>query len=295
MTYFQLCGHTVFPELEGCEGKLARARFHMEVLNEEIASAARLDKHAITVEDDPNTSEYVFKVVGLQPSNPDWGYIAGDCIHNLRTVLDHLVYQLAVLAVGNGLTDDEARSCMFPMHDNPDSFKSAAKRRIKLLRPGEQTRIAELQPFNAADPSLWPPMPGYVPGIPHGVPLALGALETLDVIDKHRLVHATWRAAQWFRAEEPPIPLVGSTMFAGSLKDGDEVGRWHYALPRPELPPDIDLHRYFPIGVALGEPTHMQSAIEQLTMLTMAVEVVLAIFRPCIVEGLPALPVSAIE
>jgi len=294
VTYFELCGHTVIPSLDGCEGKLRWAKRHLKALDDQIALAAGLHKHVITVENDPGTSEYVFKVTGLHPSDADWGYLAGDCIHNLRSALDHLVFQLAILALGRDLTDDEARSCMFPIHANADSFKSAAKGRTKLLRSGEQTRIEELQPFNASDTSIWPPRPGYLPGVPAPVPSLLGRLEALDVIDKHRLVHATWRAAEWFNAEQPPIALIGSTTFAGALEDNAEVGRWHYSLPRPELPADMDMDRYFPIGVALGEPPYMSGAVELLGLLVSAVEVVVGAFRPCITAGLPATPVSAL-
>jgi len=291
MTYFQLCGHTVIPTLESPEGKLRRAETHLEAFNSQLTLFYGLREHTITVEDDPSTSEYVFNIHGIEQTDPDWSYLVGDCIHNFRAALDHLVYQLAILALGRDLTEGEARSCLFPIHIDREHWNRG---RIKLLRAGEQARIEELQPFNAADPSLWPPTPGYLPGAPAGVPGLLARLETLEVIDKHRLVHPTWRAAEWFSAVQPPIPLLGSTMFGGALEDGAEVGRWHYDLPRPDLPAEMDVHRYFPIGVALGEAPYMNGAVEQLVWCRDAVRAVIEIFRPCITEGLPALPLSAI-
>lgn len=293
--YFQLTGATAIPTLEGCDGKLGRAKAHLKALDDEIAIVRSLHKHTVFVEDNPSTKEYVFKVRDLQPSDPDWGYIAGDCIHNLRSALDHLVFQLAILGQGRGLTDEEAHSCMFPIFTDRKKFKDASQGRLRLLRPGEQTRITELQPFNAGDPSIWSRGPGrYLPGAPASLPVLLGRLEEFDVIDKHRFVQATWRAAEWFNADTPPIPYAASTMFGGRLEDNAEVGRWRYYPPRPELPSDMDMDRYFPIGVALGEPPYMGSAVEQLTWLSDTVEMVISIFRPCITEGLPALPLSAV-
>jgi hypothetical protein len=291
VTYFQLCGHTVIPTLESPEGKLRRAETHLEVFDSQLTLFYGLHKHTITVEDDPRTSEYVFKVYDIQQTDPDWSYLVGDCIHNLRSALDHLVYQLAILALGRDLTEDEARSCMFPIHIKREQWNRG---RIKLLRPGEQTRIEELQPFNAADSSLWLPTPGYLQGVPALVPSLLGRLETLEVVDKHRLVHATWRAAEWFNAAQPPIPLIGYETIGDALENGAEVGRWHYDLPRPDLPANMDMHRYFPIGVALGDPPFMNGAVELLSSCRDAVAAVIDIFRPCITEGLPALPLSAI-
>jgi|GEM_PF-1937862 len=276
--------------MDGCDGKLRRAKEHLGVLDKQITHFQGLHKHTIFVEDDPRTSEYVFKVRGLQPSDPDWTYIAGDCIHNLRSALDHLVYQLAIVNLGRDLTNEDARSCMFPIYSDPNTFLTSGYRRIKLLRPSEQARITQLQPFNASDPSIWPTMPGYLPGTPHYIPTLLGQLESLEVIDKHRSTHATWRAAQWFDAKPPPIKLLGSTIFAGALENGAEVGRWHYSLPRPELSPDMDMDSHFPIGVALGEPPFMNGVVGQLAMHVGNVEAVLRLFRFCVAKGAPALP-----
>ena len=147
---------TVFPSMEGPDGKLWRAKVHLEVFRDNVSAFKSLHSHTIAVEDDPNTSEYVFKVHGLKPTDPDWGLIAGDCVHNMRTALDHLVFQLAILGQGRNLTDKEAGSCSFPIYDDPSKFPDPSKSGpIKLLRRGEQTRITELQPFNAWDASIW--------------------------------------------------------------------------------------------------------------------------------------------
>ncbi len=288
--------------LEGCEGKLWRAKQHLEVFRDEVTTFTDADSHTITVEDDPNTNEYIFKVSGLRATDPDWAYIVGDCVHNLRTVLDHLVYQLARLGLGRDLTNEEARGCSFPIYTDPEGFARRGKDRIKFLRSGEQTRIAELQPFNAADRSIWPQPIQRGPiissfGIFAPVPSLLGGLADLDNLDKHRSVQPTWRTVSWQDAVtvEKPIRVVGSTTSAGALEDDAEVGRWHYMPPRPELPADMDMNIYFPLGVSLGEPPQLDSAIGILDGLTASVEIVLALFKPCITDGAPALPIAAIQ
>lgn len=293
--YFQVFQHSLIPTLEGPEGKLGRAKRHVEAFKEQVAALEAADHHSIIVEDDPNTSEYVFKVTGLQPTNDDWGYIVGDSIHNLRAVLDHLVYQLAILNHGRDLTEEEARSCTFPVYDDPSKFPNPSKGGpIHLLRLGEQTRITELQPFNAQDPSIWKPAPGYLPTTPAHIPSLLAQLARLDNIDKHRLVHATWRAVSWVDVREPPVPFRRSTTYLGTLEDSAEIGRWRYDLPRPDLPADMNMNSYFPIGITLGDPPHINGAVELLEWMTNAVAVVIEIFRPCITEGLPPLALSLV-
>jgi hypothetical protein len=286
------------PSAESFDGKLRWAKKHLEAFRKEATAIADQRSHRVEVKDNPSTEEYIFTVHGLPTVNPDWGYLVGDCIHNLRSALDHLVLQLAILGQGGRqLTDREAFSCSFPIHTKPESFPDPSKSGpIKLLRAGERTRITELQPFSAWDPSIW----GSTPHIPFGrmqparIPSALARLQTLDNTDKHRTVHPTWRFVSWFAAAPPPIPLIGSSTFAGPLENETEVGRWHYHTPRPELPPDMDMNRHFPIGIALGEPPFMASAIELLGWQTAAVEIVLNLFRPCVERGDAPLPVSVI-
>jgi hypothetical protein len=91
------------------------------------------------------------------------GLIIGDCVHNLRACLDHLAYQLAILGKGGVLDEQEARSVTFPIYTKPETFRNN-KRRIGLLRPQEQTRMEELQPYNASETSIWGPFP-YVPAL----------------------------------------------------------------------------------------------------------------------------------
>src|ERR1039458_2062500 len=122
------------------------------------------------------------------------------------------------------------------MVTSPDKFRDVAKSRIGLLRQDERTRITELQPFNAKDASIWAPDPGRIPVkliATVTLPEFLQRLETLDVIDKHRLVHATWRSFQGIDAPNPPIRIRRALLNGGPLDDNAEVGRWHYADPRP--------------------------------------------------------------
>jgi hypothetical protein len=280
--------------VEGPDGKLWRAKQYLVDLREEVPRRRGITPHTITVEDNPDASEYIFEVFGLQETDPTWGYQFGDCIHNARSALDHLVYQLAVLNLGRDLTEKEARSCQFPVFDNPDYFKDTGVANIRLLRVGERTRITELQPFNAGDGSIW----GNTPFVnfrmhPAPQPTMLQRVVDLDNIDKHRLVHPTWYAARWIGGDPVPAPFEPYSINHGRLEDGAELGRWRYPKPRPELPAEMDMNRYFPIGISLGEP-FMFDAIELLGWCIETVEWVIGLFRPCFADGSVSLPVTTL-
>jgi hypothetical protein len=56
----------------------------------------------------------------------------------------------------------------------------------------------------------------------------------------------------------------------------------------------MDMNSYFPIGVGLGEPPFMHSAVDTLAGLVDAVEIILKVFRPCLESGDPPMPLAGL-
>jgi hypothetical protein len=293
--------HYAAPSLDSCQGKLGRANEHLQTLRNEIGPFESQHAHTITVEHDADAPQYIFKVHGIAQPKPEWAYIAGDCIHNLRSALDHLVYQLSILGQGGRhLSIKEETRCAFPIESNPDEFTQNGERRIQLLRVGERTRIKELQPFNASDMSIWGPIPDIQEpsrSEPARIPTLLNHLAHLDNIDKHRRVNTTWQSALWYAHADPPEPFGQSSVTAASLLDDAEIGRWGYQGAKPEIPTNLDLKSYFPICIAIGEPSaaYGYGALDLLTWCEAAVERIIDFFRPCVATGSPALPVTDLD
>src|SRR5262245_23363930 len=89
----------------------------------------------------------------------------GDTVHNLRSALDHLAWQL-VEANGGAPTDKTA----FPMSNSADAFESARGRQMKGIASDAQELIRSVQAYHSY----------------HNRHLA--ALAALDNVDKHRLL-----------------------------------------------------------------------------------------------------------
>jgi hypothetical protein len=95
-------------------------------------------------------------------------------------------------------------------------------------------------------------------------------------------------------AQSPPNPpFAGSSISGLPLEDEAEIGRWKYGTPKPELPADMDMNRYFPLTIALGEPPIIYGAADVLDQLADTVGIVLELFRPCIEVGAAPLPLSS--
>jgi hypothetical protein len=284
----------VVPTLTGCEDKLRWGQKHLKLLRDEIASLAKSDLYKLRAERNDSASEYIFRIKAV-PRPPDhWGLLFGDGVHNLRSALDHLIVQLAVLGQQRDLTDAEMQSCQFPVVSRPEDW-NRNERKIALLRSGEQTRIRELQPFTTSDLSIWGTGSGTTRGFPAPFPMLLRRLHDIDITDKHRFVHPTWEAI----TNPGPLPdlpgLKSGSTTADSLVLDAEVGRWFFDGPLPDLPDNMDVESYFPIGVAFEKPTFFNPLAELSERLELAVGQILELFRPSIESGDPPLPVTTMS
>src|SRR5438046_716882 len=88
----------IAPELEGLRWKLRRAVDHftdLDVAVGEVLDSSQPD--ALEPTEVQPDGQLIFKVGKQRPLDPRITLIVGDCIHNTRSVLDHLVAQLAML------------------------------------------------------------------------------------------------------------------------------------------------------------------------------------------------------
>jgi hypothetical protein len=104
-----------------------------------------------------------------EPSPLHLGVIVGDFLHNLRCVLDHLVWQLVEL---NG--QEPTRQNQFPIFDSPEAYEKAAGRYLRGVAPDHMALIETFQPYHLG---------------PNAAYHSLAVLRELSNIDKHRFVH----------------------------------------------------------------------------------------------------------
>lgn len=135
--------------LLGCRLKLQGAWRHRQALRAEL--------EAFLAKADP------------EPSPLHLGVIVGDFLHNLRCVLDHLVWQLVKL---NGQKPGEYNQ--FPICDTRKNYKEKAGRYLRGLATEHSLLIEEFQPYHRGSDAA----SHY-----------LAVLRDLSNIDKHRFVH----------------------------------------------------------------------------------------------------------
>ncbi len=154
------------PNLIGCRAKIDWAQRHFNTLERYIADFFARHKYTISVEPGGEGHRYLARLIDA-PTIPaiEWALLIGDCVHNLRSALDYIAWELAGADPADGKT-------MFPIYLTRDGYRANFKKRIRRLPREAQTLIEQLQPYNTPDPprsTAW-------------------TLQALDVADKHKLL-----------------------------------------------------------------------------------------------------------
>jgi hypothetical protein len=107
--------------------------------------------------------------------------VVGDCLHNLRSALDNLAFELALANKGTKMSKSIANDSQFPIFRTKDGFDKKGKPMIRGIHADAKTIIERLQPYNRKNlpittSSLW-------------------WLRELSNSDKHRLPHLAVAAA----------------------------------------------------------------------------------------------------
>lgn len=179
------------PTLEGVALKLLRAGHHFDSLREVCDKSIKESAGEPFVK---REGEWEVLRVPVREF-PSWASIvSGDYVHNLRSALDHLAWQLVKVS---GAKPGPWTS--FPTYGDKDDFIRDVQQRAKKRGPGPLegidphgpiwALIESYQPYNNTKLPPWLPtdMPerdSWKPRLTH-----LGILNALNNIDKHRTIH----------------------------------------------------------------------------------------------------------
>lgn len=171
----------------GVRLKLARAQDQIEGLQSD--TLAFVDTHPYTagLHFDRDARELTFSVQVKELPPTMWGVRIGEIIHNLRSALDHIVWELVVLKTG---APPRTKQNQFPVFDTESGFNDRGVGKF-LVHVGTDAidLIRSEQPFSTGEKALSP----------------LWHLKELSDVDKHRTLHVTGSMVQAFSAKLPPL------------------------------------------------------------------------------------------
>jgi len=227
--------------------KVERAKKHLRDLAAEVLSL----QHTTILTPDPNTSIAPHPITLLHPNKfqrvPTLSFdvlsMAGDVVHNLRSALDHLAYQLVLVGSPNATP---TRRIEFPIAETETKYKTEKAGKVQGMRADAIEAIDRLKPYKGGNDALW-------------------RIHELDNIDKHRtlftVAHDFLFTSHWFdgayllKAENP-----------------------HFAGVEPSVEQDVQVEIERAVGQA--EVTQANALLPSLHELVNFVEGLILGFKP---------------
>lgn len=203
--------------------KIKRAKKHLAELEAAAETYRDSYTHVAAAEENPKFAQGQPQLRKLPIIHFDMLAIAGDVLQNLRSSLDHLIYQLALVA--NPDTDERVlQTVSFPIGKSLQRYESLRGRKIKgVIEPRAVEFIDRLKPYKGGNDALW-------------------RLHEANNIDKHRRLISIgvngvlcdgdgFDGYYWLKAENPSFTNLHFTerQQNAQLGVGESVGQPHVA------------------------------------------------------------------
>jgi hypothetical protein len=239
-------------ELAGVLAKLDRADEHVEEIHREVARFLYGKPYEAVLDYDAESVAWIVRMRIHREIPLRIATITGDCVHNLRSALDQLVYALVEKAGGK-----PTKRTRFPIFTTQTKWADGHAAHTKGLSAPMLAEVDALQPYHgghkASHPSLHP-------------------LHLLDVYwnwDKHNVLLPTWGSFEGLRdLLYSPNDDCGEWVSQSSLpwgqdvQDGTEIFRVTFRNPGPS--PEMEMHRQVSFDISLGSGPPLTQRVSEL-------------------------------
>ena len=238
--------------------KMIRAYESLKTLQQVTQGFLEGNPYAVHRQFDPDSREhFITASVDQRAPVEDWSVHIGEAVHNMRSSLDHLAWQLTISASGDppDPLPKDWRRIEFPIFSTQAGWdgKVGWKRKIWGVSPQNRARIERLQPFCC----------GEATATRH----PLWVLHELDNVDKHRSLNIVGAAMSVSHLE---FVGLGSGhvelrhQSTGPFQDGAEMAR--FLIP-PEFHTQVEVNDRYRFDVAFdkGPPAYGGRVIATLT------------------------------
>ena len=225
----------------GSNAKFLRGCEHLEAIRGIVEAWNDVTTYETISEPDPDRAgmvdcvRYVAKIWG--PPFPEISTLLGDCLHNFRGALDHLIWFAS--ACQSGEPPPGPKRIAFPAWDDRDTYKAKG---LHAVSPKVRAVVEMLQPYHAGNDARSHP---------------LWVLNELNNVDKHRELHTVQHVAL------APIVNVASSitgpwieaMKDGPVEDGAVITRLFTPLAFRPFDVTVDLRVSHGIAIMKTEST----------------------------------------
>lgn len=232
-----------FPS-KGCLARIERARKQTDALQAEFERFYESKPYSFQQELNPQVGEKRF-IFHATPLPLEWSVIIGEIMHNLRSALDHSIYELTCIESGHPIDRTELpvfedESKYFEVNKRGEPTPKSGLYKIRGIKDEKRRAvITGLQPFEFRKTHK-----------PHEYPI-LALIHELDIVDKHKTNLLCRRAStglkvRWLRDTYP----ISNTLVINRLEDGIEIARWK---PVGDFNDELDMEAEVSFKIAFGD------------------------------------------
>lgn len=233
------------PDLHSVCLKIWRAKQHRQELAAQLDAVRASHVYRFVGRVERNGLDHSYYPVDPPPVPDSLVAVLGDCIHSLRSALDHLAYQLVVASGTNP--------------DNTVEFPVSHKEFFTDCATGSKRRTVDLPVTQAMRDHIDAVQPYHKSSV--GQRLAI--LHNLDVVDKHRTqivtVSAVGKVSQHLSAKSGPAEAVDWTIAETNnwfspepLTNGKVCARITHSKPRLDIAPNVVIYPDIRFGRRTG-------------------------------------------
>ena len=179
----------------GIRVKLQRAYEQLDAFYGEMAAFLDTDPYEPRVQfrrvpgnlTAPIVKDFAIRMIVKKPCPPMWSVIIGEIVHDLRSALDHSIFELVIHATGTWLSE-ESRT-QFPIFIDDAKYDTSSLPMLRGVSDNAAVLIKSFQPFATGE----------------GTKSPLWHLCQLSNFDKHRSIHLTGGTLEAFKFSFPPF------------------------------------------------------------------------------------------
>jgi len=235
---------------------------HLESLKERVQGFIDGNPYGVVADYDGQTEKCVLRTQVFDHPPQDWGIIIGDIVHNLRSALDQLVWQLALLQ-----TSTPYDRAAFSITTTPNRYRDNGRRLVQDLTPRQEALIKWFQPYRRGNKTesdfLW-------------------LLHDINNTDKHRVIQTigTVFAMQGLGfGNMRGFDLYNMNVYGGQrLEDGAPVADFTLVQTAPDA--YMDMHPEITPNIEFDEGS---SAVKDMPLVSTLLDIVAHVERiiPC--------------
>jgi hypothetical protein len=180
-------------------------------------------------EDDSKSGYTLFRAVIVEhPPLEKWGSMVGECVHALRSALDHLAFQLVRI---NRPASDYSE---FPICKTRSHWRETRPGKLPDVPARPLAEVQRLQPYKRGDQARLDP---------------LWLIHALDIIDKHRRLNLVSPVVREVEFRTNDCDVVDEEFLAGPFETGTPILRYRVEAHGP----NVNVETVFGFDVTFGE------------------------------------------